>query len=222
MTPRDRTPAQIVDLAVLPSLAWWVLPHPMWPQGIGYFGFFHDCPNGHRNFYSFDMDQVRIQGAQRNVVVTCGDPSCELEFDLAPGRHVEVSTRGGRVTVRQIVEAVLELREAAAQDTFAARREAVEALKEGTPQRLNRQPGPIGTWARAHPQMMAVLTGSVATVVGTVLIQWFGLDAPTTHVENVVINNGPSQEELVELLQEAYREGRRDGRGGDAGSGARR
>lgn len=204
----------IRDLETLPRLAWWLLPHPMWPPGIGYFGFFVDCPHGHQNFVSGDFDQVRIVGAGgKNIATECH--VCHVVFDMAPGQDVEVSTVGGRLTVRQIVTAIKDLRTAVAEATPSEVARLAEVLRGERPASdLERAPGPIGQWAAQHPHLMATLVGTLSGVIATLLAMWaaprLGLGEPTTVIEEqvnvtVVIDHDPDDRELEQIIREATR-----------------
>lgn len=213
MAPRERTPAMIVALETLPRVAWWLLPHPMWPHGIGYFGFFHDCPNGHPNFYGIDVEQSTFEGNDANFVVTCSQPDCQATFDLAPGQHVEVSTLGGKVSVRQIVAGVRDLRDTLSDAPQQTVLRMQTALAEKDIAALYQLWSSLSAWADRHPHAAQAALMLVTGVLSPLLVMWLTGDdpAPTpviieeqTNV-TIVVEPDASDADIERYVREALR-----------------
>lgn len=207
---RVRTQAsEIVDLCLQPTLDWFQLPaqlRPGIPRGDG---FETICPNGHHLWVPIGLTEVRITGARNNLMIKCQE--CGASFDAAPGEDVVVNTVGGRLSVRQLVKATKDLRDAVKQSDVADLIELQEALRDRRVPDVDRLHGPLAAWVTQHPLAAGVLTGVLATVIGGLLLLWLEHtiwpDPPPVIIEHqeVVVNldHDPTDAELERIIREA-------------------
>lgn len=192
-----------------------------------------NCPNGHTVTVPATLKQVRVTGASMNVAVTC--PECHSTFDAAPGDDVVINTHRGRVTVREVVAALKDLRrvvKAAPVEDVVALRQTL-STSQGLAQ-LRATGSVLDDWLSANPKVAAFLIDKGVDVFVALIFFWLGTQAqhadepsapppppaqPAIIIRelNVHVDHEPSDEELEEIVRRAVRRGLRDAEQSEGG-----